>query len=121
MVDDSGEVPDKKIHELTEIYDERNGHGGRRATDGKNPQQIVMIDGRGYERVRPNGNNMQDLTDVVDDNVLSSRLNEEIRKRAAEIIEKIARDVIPDIAERVIREEIEKIKTMDKDLSTDRD
>lgn len=120
MMEDSEEVPDKKIHELTEIYDERNGYG-RRAADGKNPQQIVMIDGRGYERVRPNGNNIQDLTDVVEDNALSSQLKEEIMKRAAEIIEKIARDVIPDIAERVIREEIEKIKTMDKDPSTDRD
>ena len=42
-------------------------------------------------------------------------------KRAVEIIEKIAREVIPDIAERVIREEIEKIKAMNKDRSSDQD
>jgi hypothetical protein len=42
-------------------------------------------------------------------------------KRVEEIIEEIAREVIPDIAERVIREEIEKIKALYKNHSSDRD
>ena len=53
-----------------------------------------------------------DLTDVVEDSGSSSKLNEEIIKRATQIAEKIAQDIMPGIAERVIREEIEKIKKM---------
>jgi len=53
-----------------------------------------------------------DLTDVVEDAGSSSKLNEEIVKRATQIAEKIAHDIMPGIAERVIREEIEKIKKM---------
>ena len=53
-----------------------------------------------------------DLTDVVEDAGSSSKLNEEIVKRATQIAEKIAHDIMPRIAERVIREEIEKIKKM---------
>lgn len=120
MVEDSGTVQDRKIFELTEIYDERHGHG-RRSADGKNPQQIIVIDGRGYERVKSNGDNIHDLTEVVEDNLSAPQINDAVVKRATEIIEKIAREVIPDIAERVIREEIEKIKNMNKDRSSDQD
>jgi hypothetical protein len=120
MIEDSGTVQDKKIFELTEIYDERNGPG-RRSLDGKNPQQIIVIDGRGYERVKSNGEHIHDLTDVVEDNLLSPQINDMVMKQASEIIEKIAREVIPDIAERVIREEIKKIKIRNKDLSSDHD
>jgi len=111
MADHSGSVRGKKIHELTEIYDERNGHG-RKAIDGKNPQQVIVIDGRGYERGKSNGESIHELTDVVDETLGSPRVNEMILSRAEEIIKKIAEEVVPAIAERVIREEIEKIKAM---------
>lgn len=120
MIEDSGTVQGRKIHELTEIYDERNGHG-RRVTDGKNPQPIIVIDGRGYDRVKSNGDNIHELTEVVDDNLSVSQINDAVMKRAAEIIEKIARDVVPVIAERVIKEEIEKIKTQRKGHLSDQD
>lgn len=45
-MEDSGEVHNKQIHELTEIYDESSGFG-RRSTNSKARQQVVMIDGRG--------------------------------------------------------------------------
>ena len=118
MSEDSGTARDKKIVELTEIYDERNGYG-RRSTDGKNHQQIVMIDGRGYERVQSRSERMHDLTDVVEDNPANVRLNDAVMKHSVEIIEKIARELVPGIAERVIREEIEKIKNKSKNHSSD--
>lgn len=120
MIECSGTVQDKKIYELTEIYDEKNGYG-RRSSDGKNPQQIIVIDGRGYERVKLNDENIHDLTEVIEDNLLTPPMDDAVMKRAAEIIEKIAREVIPGIAERVIREEIEKIKTVSKNRSSDQD
>ena len=100
---------DKKIFDLTEVYDEQSVNG-RRSADCKGPQQIIVIDGRGYERVRPEGTNIHDLTDVVEDRSMNAPINNLVMKRAEEIIERIAREVIPEIAERVIREEIEKLK-----------
>jgi hypothetical protein len=120
MTKDSGAAQDNQIHELTEIYDERSGDG-RRITDGINSQQIIMIDGRGYERVKPSGHDIHDLTEVIEDNPSAVKINDAIMKRAMEMVEKIAREVIPQIAERVIREEIGKIKGMSKDHSTERD
>ena len=119
MIEDSGTVQNKKIYELTEIYDERNGLS-RNAPDTKKSQPVIVVDGRGYERVRSNDDRIYDLMDVVDDNLLAHQINDEVMKRAGEIIEEIAREVIPDIAERVIREEIEKIKAMFKNQSSDR-
>ena len=118
MMEAFGTVQDKKIHELTEIFDERSGQG-RTATDGKNSQQIIVIDGQGYERVTSNGDKIYDLTEVVEHNHLSPQIDDAVMKQTVEIIKRIARDVIPDIAERVIREEIEKIKIMRKDRLSD--
>ena len=73
MMEDSGTVQDKKIFELTEIYDERSGYG-RRSTDGKNPQQSIVIDGRSYERIKSNGDNIHDLTEVVEDNLSAPQI-----------------------------------------------
>lgn len=117
MIKESGTAREKKIFELTEIYDERSGRG-RRSTDEKNPQQIIMIDGRGYERVKSNSDRIHDLTDVVEDN---PHINEAVMKHTLEIVEKIAREMIPGIAERVIREEIEKIKIESKNRSSNQD
>lgn len=119
MIEDSGTVQNKKIYELTEIYDERNGLS-RITPDTKKSQPVIVVDGRGYERVRCNDDRIYDLMEVVDDNLLALQINDEVMKQAAKIIEEIAREVIPDIAERVIREEIEKIKAMFKNQSSDR-
>ncbi len=119
-MEDSGEVHDRQIHELTEIYDERKG-ADRRSTDSKKPQQIVMVDGRRYERAKPSAERVHNLTDIVDGGDLSNQLKDEIMKKAVEIVEKIAREMVPDIAERMIREEIEKIKAKAPDYLPGRD
>ncbi len=59
-----------------------------------------------------------DLTDVIEDTGSSNKLNEEIIKQATQIAEKIAKNIMPGIAERVIREEIEKIKKMSSESSS---
>lgn len=113
---------DKKIYDLTDVYDERTGHG-RRSTD-KGAQQIIVIDGRGYERVRTglqNDQGIHELTDVIDERPMTAQINDAVMKKAAEIIEKIAREVVPVIAERVIREEIEKIKKIQNEPSGHQD
>lgn len=120
MIEDAGTVQSKKIYELTEVYDERNGHG-RNLTDGKKNQQVIMIDGRGYERIKTNSDHIHDLTDVVEDNLQAPQMSEAVMKQTSEIIEKIAREVIPGIAERVIREEIEKIKIINKHRLSEQD
>jgi len=109
-MEDSEEVHDKQIHELTEIYDERKGPD-RRSADSKNPKQVVVVDGRGYERSMTRAERVHNLTDIVDGGDLSNQLKDEVMKKAMEIVEKIAKEIVPDIAERLIREEIEKIKT----------
>ncbi|HLZ19673.1 MAG TPA: hypothetical protein VKO67_08680 [Smithellaceae bacterium] len=107
---------DQKIYDLTDVYDERSGHG-RRSTD-KGPQQIIVIDGRGYERVNPGGQSIHDLTEVVDEQSMATiQINDIVMKQATQIIEKVARQVVPEIAERIIKEEIEKIKKIYKEPS----
>lgn len=116
----SGEVHDRQIHELTEIYDESKGPR-RRSTDSKTSQQVVMVDGRGYESVRTRAERVHNLTDIVDGGDLSNPLKEEVLKKAMEIVEKMAREMVPEIAERMIREEIEKIKAKAPDSVPERD
>ena len=111
---------DQKMFELTEVYDERSGHG-RRSTEGKSPQQIIVIDSRGYERARPECQNIYDLTEVVEDLPMNVQINDLVIKRAEEMIERIARDVIPEISERVIREEIEKLKKPNRESLSNQD
>jgi len=120
MVEDAGTVQDKKIYELTEIIDDLNGQS-HNAPDGKKSQPVIVVDGRGYERVKSNGHHIHDLTEVIEDVPSVDQINDMVLKRVTEIIEKIAREVVPDITERVIREEIEKIKGMGKDHSTGQD
>ena len=119
-MEDSGEVHDRQIHELTEIYDERKVPD-RRSGDNKNPQQVVMVDGRGYERSKMRAERVHNLTDIVDGSDLSNQLKEEVIKKATEIVERIAKEMVPDIAERIIREEIEKIKAMNPGSTPERD
>ena len=106
----SGVTEDKKIYDLTEVYEDNNG-SGRKLSDSRNNQEVIVVDRRGYERVTRD-NSIHDLTDVVEDANSSNKLNEEIIKQATKIAERIAREIMPEIAERVIREEIEKIKKM---------
>jgi dihydroneopterin aldolase len=118
-MEDSGDVHDRQIHELTEIYEERKGPE-RRSADGKNPQQVVMVDGRGYERGKTRAERVHNLTDIVDGGDLSNQLKEEVMKKAIEIVERIAKEMVPDIAERMIREEIEIIKAKAPDSIPER-
>jgi len=106
----SGSAEDKKIYDLTEVYEDKNG-SDRKLSNSRNNQEVIVVDRRGYERVTRD-NNIHDLADVVEDTNSSNKLNEEIIKRATEIAERIAREIMPEIAAKVIREEIEKIKKM---------
>ena len=100
---------DKKIYDLTEVYEERNG---------RNNQEVIVVDSRGYERRSKDNKHIHELVDVVEDQLAVNNLNEEITKRTIEIAERIAREIIPEIAERVIREEIEKLKKLSGNEST---
>jgi len=106
----SGSAEDENIYDLTEVYEDYNG-SGRKLADSKNNQEVIIVDKRGYERVKRD-NDIHDLTDVVEDANSSNKLNEEIIKSATEMAERIAREIIPEIAERIIREEIVKIKKL---------
>ena len=103
MGSDSITTEHKNIHDLTDVYEE--------PSSGNN-QEVIVIDGRGYENSTKNKNEMRSLMDVAEDTQTANNLNKEIMKRATEIAEKIALEIIPEIAERVIKEEIEKLKKM---------
>jgi hypothetical protein len=81
----------------------------------KNQQEVIVIDGRGYDRALKPEDKIYDLHNVFAEgarpNLREKAMDEEIRKIAREMAEKIARELIPEIAERVIREEIEKLKS----------
>jgi len=94
---------DDKIYDLTEVYEERNG---------RSSQEVIVVDGRGYERIAKDNTRIYELVDVAEDQPVPVNVNEEIVKRTTEIAEKIARELIPEIAERVIREEIAKLKKL---------
>jgi carbon monoxide dehydrogenase subunit G len=97
---DSDSRDERKIFDLTDVLEEKNG---------KNNQEVIIIDGRGYEK-NVKVNNLHDIVNEVEEKRLESQLNEEIIQRTTEIAEKIAREIIPEIAERIVREEIEKLK-----------
>ncbi|HPK54153.1 MAG TPA: hypothetical protein PK114_06795 [Smithellaceae bacterium] len=100
---------DDKIYDLTEVYEERNG---------RSSQEVIVVDGRGYERIAKDNTRIYELVDVAEDQPVPVSVNEEIVKRTTEIAEKIARELIPEIAERVIREEIAKLKKLSGNDST---
>jgi hypothetical protein len=103
MAEDSVITDDKKIYDLTEIYEERNG---------RNNQEVIIVDGRGYERVSKDNKYIHELVDFAGEQPAANKLNEEILKRVTEITERIAREILPEVAERVIREEIDKLKKL---------
>ena len=90
---------DDRIYDLVDVVEDNNGAGN------KEDREIIVIDGRVYERVINPDEKVFDLTNVVDE---GSR--DDVARRVAEIAERVAREIVPDIAERVIREEIEKLK-----------
>lgn len=99
MDEKSDLLNNKKIYDLTEIYEERNG---------RNNQKIILVDGRGYEKKE--SKLIHELVDIAEDQPSVNDLQEELIERITQIAEKIAREVIPEVAERVIREEIDKLK-----------
>ena len=103
MDSDSIATEDKNIHDLMDVYEESNS---------VNNQEVIVVDGRGYENGAGNKSEIHTLVDVIEDAPATNNVNEEIIKRATEIAERIAREIIPEIAERVIKEEIEKLKKM---------
>ena len=109
MDKDSVAADDKKIYDLTEVYEEKNG---------RNNSEVIVVDGRGYERIAKNNKDIHDLVEIVEDRKAADNINEEIIKKTTEIAERIARELIPEIAERVIREEIEKLKKLNGNGST---
>ncbi|MEN6373174.1 MAG: hypothetical protein ABFD75_00155 [Smithella sp.] len=109
MAADSVIADDKKIYDLTEIYEERSE---------RNNQEVIVVDGRGYEKIAKDNKYIHELVDIAEDQPTADNLNEEVLKQATLIAERIAREVIPEIAERVIREEIEKLKKLCGEGST---
>jgi hypothetical protein len=103
MDSDSMMMEDKNIHDLTDVYEELSS---------VNNQEVIVVDGRGYENSAKNESETHTLVDVIEDTSAADNLNEEIIKRATEIAERIAREIIPEVAERVIKEEIERLKKM---------
>ena len=103
MAQDSGMVQNKKIYELTELYDEQNGLAYPPADRGKNEQAVVR-------NGRADDHPIHDLTDVIEEAPSVDQINDLVLKRVTGMIEKIVREAVPDIAERVIREEMEKLK-----------
>ena len=108
LVDGRLMKPQDKIYDLVEIIDDHEG------AETKQDREIIVIDGRVYERVSKPGDVDHDLVDGIETDSAGSLndvvLNDEIIKRVSEIAEKIAREMVPGIAERVIREEIDKLK-----------
>ncbi|HBH87148.1 MAG TPA: hypothetical protein DDY17_06060 [Syntrophaceae bacterium] len=100
--------PDDRIYSLVDVADHTI------EGDSKKDREIIVIDGRVYERVSRPDDTVYDHTDVVGKGsvgpVFDTGLNEEIMKRVTETAERIAKEMVPEIAERVIREEIDKLK-----------
>ncbi len=110
---------DKKIHDLTEVLDERSAQD-RRGAQGKTASQMIVIDGREYERLGADFSDVHDLTEIIEERT-AQQIPEVDIGRAEQIIERVAREIIPEIAERIIREEIEKIKNPPQGREVKRD
>jgi hypothetical protein len=99
--------PDDRIYDLVDVMDDDG-------PETKHEREIIVIDGRVYERVSRPGSEVHDLVDAVETDsgghLHNSVLNDEMVKQVTEIAERIAKEIVPEIAERVIREEINKLK-----------
>ena len=122
--EDGGEIGDTRKGDIIidgrllktddRIYNLHDMEGDNLVSDAKKDREIIVIDGRVYERVLNPGDAVYDLTDEVEKGsggfMYDPGLNEEIMKAVAETTERIVKEMVPEIAERVIREEIEKLK-----------
>jgi hypothetical protein len=91
----------KIVHDLTdELQDDNN----------ENNQDVIVVDGRGYENDSQIKKEVYNLVDVIDDNQMGDKIYEDIILRLEKIVEKITRRMVPEIAEKIIREEIERLK-----------
>lgn len=99
---------DKKIYDLTEVYEERNS---------KDNQDVIVVDGRSYEKADKDNKNIHDLVDVAEDQPAVNAFQKEMLEQITRTTEGIAREIIPEIAERIIREEIEKLKKLSSNQS----
>jgi hypothetical protein len=122
--EDGGEIGDTRKGDIIidgrllktddRIYNLHDVAGDNLVSDAKKDREIIVIDGRVYERVLNPGDAVYDLTDEVEKGsggfMDDPGLNEEIMKAVAETTERIVKEMVPEIAERVIREEIEKLK-----------
>ncbi|MDZ4165388.1 MAG: hypothetical protein U1C55_09690 [Smithellaceae bacterium] len=96
-----------RIYDLVDVLDDDV------IADTKEEPEIIVIDGRVYERVAGPKNNVFGLSDKTNAStapLFNDGLHDEIMKAVTRIAEGIARESIPEIAERIIREEIEKLK-----------
>ena len=102
--------PTDKIYDIVDVIEDG-------APEVRDEQEIIVIDGRVYERVLKPEDRIYDLNDVLEEgerkNFCLGAVDDEIRAIAAGMAERIAREVVPGIAERIIREEIEKLKSGD--------
>lgn len=100
--------PDDRVYDLVDVIDDHAD------AETKQDREIIVIDGRVYERVSRPGDDVHDLVDTIEKgsggSLDDARLNDEIIRRVGEIAERIAKEVVPEIAERIIREEIDKLK-----------
>jgi len=107
LMDIIGELP-RKIHDLTDIVEEPE------ILRDKEPQEVLVIDGRGYAKDSHPEEKIHDLVHLVEEKPIPEQPQglspEEMRRIIVETVERMACEMLPDIAERVIREEIEKLK-----------
>jgi len=102
IMNSDSRIPDKKnILNLTDVQEE---------SPVENHQNVIVVDGRGYEDTDKNQQEIYNLVDIIDDAPTAAKIYENIIKQTTVIVERIAREVVPDIAERLIKEEIEKLK-----------
>ena len=101
MDENSMSNEEKSIHNLTDEFKESN--------NGNN-QDVIVVDGRGYETNSLNNKEIHNLVEVIENTQAGDTLYGEIMKKSEEIIERIVLQMVPEIAERIIKEEIEKLK-----------
>ncbi|WP_408998949.1 hypothetical protein ACJ77P_03025 [Syntrophus buswellii] len=97
-----------KIYDLNDVVEEPD------ILRNREPHEVLVIDGRGYEKEPPPADIIHDLVDAIEEKPILDQPHglsqEEVGRLITETVEKMAREMIPVIAERVIREEIEKLK-----------
>jgi len=100
----------KKVFELTEVYEEKSAGVSPTQTGAKTGGNLVVIDGRVYEKVNVSSAVLYDLTDVIEERVTASDVQDAVIRQVRETAERIARELVPGIVERIVREEIEKLR-----------